>query len=135
MDRSITERSVSQPPMRRKRLASRTAGGDLGRALRIIRIRLGFSQRQFGSAISWPQNMLSQYESGDKRPSCERLILLLRLAATDEERGPILAALDACGVLASDLSTELSCSHGRLRTAIDPSHDSNIQPRDGECNV
>jgi transcriptional regulator with XRE-family HTH domain len=51
--------------------------------------------------------MVSQYESGGARPSAERLIRLLGLASTDDEREPILTALAAYGVLACDLSPAL----------------------------
>jgi hypothetical protein len=55
--------------------------------------------------------MISQYEYG-VRPSAERLIRFLSLASTGDERGPILKALEAYGVLASDLASSLVVTHG-----------------------
>ena len=64
-------------------------------------------QAEFARLQGWPQGTLSQYESGDARPRAERLIGLLRVAATEDERGPILQALEACGILVSDLAQTL----------------------------
>ena len=94
--------------------ATRKAGGDLGTAVRCIRRRLNIGQAGFARSLGWPQATLSQYESGDARPSAERLINLLRIAATDDERRPILKALEAYGVLASDLTTTLLSSPEQL---------------------
>lgn len=88
---------------------SRKAGGDFGRALRSIRLRQNCGQAEFARLQGWPQATLSQYESGDARPSTERLIALLRLAA-DDERDPILTALKSRGILASDLDHTLVTS-------------------------
>ncbi|MBZ5584246.1 MAG: helix-turn-helix domain-containing protein [Acidobacteriia bacterium] len=80
----------------------------MGSALREIRRRKNLSQAELGVVLNWPRNIIAQYESGAARPSSERLISLLRLAATDDERGPILEALKAHGVLASDLAPALA---------------------------
>lgn len=85
--------------------ATRNAGGDLGRVIRSIRLRINLGQTALARLLRWPQASLSQYESGDARPSAERLIGLLRLASTDDERGPILKALEAYGILAWDLAS------------------------------
>ena len=89
---------------------TRKAGSDLGRAIRTIRLRENRGQAEFARLQGWPQATLSQYESGDARPRAERLIGLLRLAATEDERGPILKALEACGILGSDLDRTLVAS-------------------------
>jgi len=75
----------------------------LGVALRKIRQRGNLSQQELGESLCWSRIVIAQYESGSARPSAERLIALLRLAATDDERRPILKELEAYGVLASDL--------------------------------
>jgi transcriptional regulator with XRE-family HTH domain len=103
---------------------TRNAGGDLGRVIRGIRLRINLGQTALARLLRWPQASLSQYESGDARPSVERLIGLLRLAATEDERGPILTALKACGVFAADLapvpvasSAELPAEHRGQRAS------------------
>jgi transcriptional regulator with XRE-family HTH domain len=102
--------SVTQIMAFSTKKATRKAGTDLGRVIRSIRLRENRGQAEFAQSHGWPQATLSQYESGDARPSAERLIALLRLTATDDERGPILKALEACGVLASDLNRTLLIS-------------------------
>ena len=88
--------------------ATRNAGGDFGRAIRSIRLRINLGQAALARLLRWPQASLSQYESGDARPSAERLIGLLRLASTDDERGPILEALEAYGIRVGDLASTLA---------------------------
>lgn len=99
---------------------SREAGGDLGQAMRSIRRRKDCGQAGFARLLGWPQATLSQYECGDAPPSAERLIALLRLAAGDDERGPILEALSLCGVFASDLNP------ARTECSARPSTDDNL---------
>jgi transcriptional regulator with XRE-family HTH domain len=99
----------------------------LALTIRAIRRRLGLTQVAFSRMLSIQQNSLSRFETGDDKPSTERLIHLLRLAGTDGEREPIVAALEKRGVLASDLA--LSASTPLLL------HESSIQPQQGECNV
>ena len=89
---------------RRPRTTSRRPGGDLGVSIRKIRKRLGLNQFNLGVRLGWAQSAVCQYESGDSRPQAERLIALLRIAATDDEQAPILSALEEYGVFSSDLS-------------------------------
>ena len=86
----------------------------LGSAARSIRRRLGLTQVAFSEKVLLRQNTLSQLESGGFAPSAPKLLSLLRLAATDDERGPILKALEAYGVLACDLSPALVGSHDSM---------------------
>lgn len=97
--------------------AIRKPGGDLGNVIRNIRRRMNCGQTGFAQMLCWPQATLSQYESGDARPSVERMISLLRLAATDDERCPILQALEAYGVFTADLAPALLPLYDRLLTA------------------
>jgi transcriptional regulator with XRE-family HTH domain len=69
-----------------------------------MRRRANQGQAEFARLQGWPQASLSQYESGDALPNTERLIALLRFAATARERGPILRALETRGVTTSDLA-------------------------------
>lgn len=77
---------------------------NLGAALHEIRRRKNLSQAEFGDLLEWPRVSVAQYEAGRMRPSIKRLIMLLRLAATEDERRPVLMALEAYGILASDLA-------------------------------
>ena len=86
----------------RKRAASKR-GGDLGQAIRRIRRGLDLNQSEFAVLLSWPKNMVSQYESGTKL-SAGRLVQLLRFAKDNIARSPILSALEKHGVLPSDLA-------------------------------
>ena len=88
----------------RTKRATRRPGGDLGKALRHLRLRMDLGQVGLARLLGWPQCTLSLYESGDSHPSADRLIVLLRLAAGTNERGVILKALDARGVRAADLA-------------------------------
>jgi DNA-binding transcriptional regulator YiaG len=109
---TIIERPMARPPENASvpqvmafdtKRTTREAGSDLGRAIRSIRLRENRGQAEFARLQGWPQATLSQYESGDAHPHAERLIGLLRLAATEDERGPILKALEERGILGSDL--------------------------------
>jgi DNA-binding transcriptional regulator YiaG len=87
--------------------AAKTA---LGPAVRSIRRRLSLTQVVFSEQLLIRQNTLSQIESGQFTPSAPKLLSLLRLAATDDERGPIVNALEAHGIMASDLAPVLLVS-------------------------
>ena len=106
------------------------AGPDnkrIGAAIRAIRKRLGLTQVAFSKTLSIQQNTLSQLETGHTKPSTKHLIHLLRIARTDGEREPVMAALEQRGILSSDLAVSMS--------APIPIHESSIQPRQRECNV
>ena len=75
-----------------------------GAAIRAMRKRLGLTQVEFSRVLFIKQNTLSQFESGHIKPSTERLIHLLRIARVEDERVPLIAALEGRGVLASDLA-------------------------------
>jgi transcriptional regulator with XRE-family HTH domain len=87
--------------------ARREVGGGLGGAIRSLRRRLNATQVGLSTDLGLAQSTLCQYEAGDARPSVEKLIALLRFASVDGERGPILEALEAYGVLTSDLAPSL----------------------------
>jgi transcriptional regulator with XRE-family HTH domain len=104
-------------------------GGELRQAIRCLRKRLDLNQGEFAALCGWPRNMISQYAAEVARPSAERLIHLLRLAVTDDERRPILKALERYGVLATDLAPALpgfheevpvSASMDRVSGELDP---------------
>src|ERR1017187_8415615 len=99
----------------------------LALTIRAIRKRLGLTQVAFSRILSIQQHSLSRFETGDDKPSTERLIHLLRLACTDGEREPVVAALEQRGVLASDLAISISTP-----TLL---HDNSNQPAATECNV
>ena len=98
----------------------------VGAAIRAIRKRLGFTQVAFSKTLSIQQNTLSQFETGHTKPTTERLIHLLRMACTDGERAPIVAALEHRGILASDLAIS--------GTPI-PAHRASLGDQQGACNV
>lgn len=96
-------------------------------AIRSTRKRLGLTQGAFSKTLSVQQSAVSRLENGQLKPSVQRLIQLLRMARTDGERNPIVAALGQRGILASDLATSIS--------AMAPLHeDSTRRPAEG-CNV
>ena len=93
-------------------IPSRDTDGDVGRpdkntvgvTIRSMRSRLGLTQVAFSVILSIRQNTLSQVETGVLKPSIERLIQLLRIARTEGEREPLIAALERRGILATDLA-------------------------------
>ena len=86
----------------------RPARGNLGRSIRSIRRRLDVNQTEFARILGWPRWLICKYELDRLQPGSARLIRLLKFAEGGE-RPPIIAALAARGVLASDLSDSL-CS-------------------------
>jgi transcriptional regulator with XRE-family HTH domain len=78
--------------------------GGLGRIIRAIRRRLDLNQSEFAAHLGWPNETLCVYELGRIIPSIPRLVDLLRIAMTDEERGAILATLERKGLSASGLA-------------------------------
>lgn len=83
------------------------SGEALPRAMHSIRARRGLSQIAFGNLIDFPQGKISEFESGRRQPWLKLLMRLLRLAETDDERKPIIAALERYDILASDLAPSL----------------------------
>jgi transcriptional regulator with XRE-family HTH domain len=79
----------------------------LGSAARSIRKRLALTQVAFAQKVLLRQNTLSRIESGCFTPGPAKLLRFLRLAATEDERGPILKAMEAHGFRACDLSPSL----------------------------
>lgn len=78
---------------------------DLWVAIKSIRLRYRMTSRDFGRKyLNCPHNSVSQYEHGRMRPSTDRLIALLRIAATDEEVRPIIRALEGRGVEVTDFA-------------------------------
>ena len=82
----------------------RRVGGALGRSIRAIRRRLDLNQGEMAARLGWPRNMVTQYELHTARPRVGRLFDLLGLAVGEEEAAPIIAALEAQGIRAADLS-------------------------------
>ncbi|MDR3702003.1 MAG: helix-turn-helix domain-containing protein [Candidatus Sulfopaludibacter sp.] len=98
-------RSVTRNP--RQAHGGRTQLSD---AIRAIRNRMGLSQMEFAILNHLHMNLISKYEQGRVVPNAGRLINLLRLAQNPTERQPFIAALNAHGILASDLSLALAGS-------------------------
>lgn len=71
---------------------------------------MGLSQMEFAILNHLHMNLISKYEQGRVVPNAGRLINLLRLAQNPTERQPFIAALNAHGILASDLSLALAGS-------------------------
>ena len=93
------------------RQATQKPGGDLGGAIRNIRLRMNLVQVEFAQSIGLRQATLCQYELGIARPGAGPLVALLRLSQTEDERAPFLAALETRGILASDLALSLLGKH------------------------
>lgn len=96
-------------------------------AMHSIRARRGLSQVAFGKLIDFPQNKISEFECGRRQPWVRLLMRLLRLAETEDERGPIVAALKRYDILPSDLASSL--------LAANPSTEIGVQHSREGCNV
>lgn len=108
--------------IKRQPRAPRDSGADLGEAVRRLRVRLNVRQVDLAKCLGLAQGTLSQYESGTTRGSVEKLIGLLRLATADDEREPILRALESYGIGVSDLGPALlgSIKHPRPGVTMSP---------------
>jgi transcriptional regulator with XRE-family HTH domain len=92
----------------------------VGSAVRAIRKRIELNQVPFADLLAIRQGPLSSLENGKFFPSTELLIKILRLAHTDKERSPLLAALAKRGVMPSDLALKISASLAVTPSSIDP---------------
>ena len=110
----LQEWRVAQVSFYRKRRPKRS---PLGCAIRSIRKRLDLNQGELAQAVGWHRVSVVQCETGIGRPGADRLIRLLRLAATDAERVPILEQLRARGVAPEDLSPILASSRCAAATS------------------